>query len=145
YAAKSKILLEQQRFVEFSRESADIAEAEQALEADYNSANDHLNLVMNALRHQEKIERYQDEVEELNIKLEEQQEALEEITEIAENAQARADEADDHVEELRSQMADYQQALDAQQTRALQYQQAVNALEKAKQLTGLVNLDLNNI
>lgn len=42
-------------------------------------------------------------------------------------------------------MADYQQALDAQQTRALQYQQAVNALEKAKQLTGLVNLDLNNI
>ncbi|AGI32517.1 TPA: chromosome partition protein MukB [Mannheimia haemolytica] len=145
YAAKSKILLEQQRFVEFSRESADIAEAELALEADYNSANDHLNLVMNALRHQEKIERYQDEVEELNIKLEEQQEALEEIAEIAENAQARADEADDHVEELRSQMADYQQALDAQQTRALQYQQAVNALEKAKQLTGLVNLDLNNI
>ncbi|MDD0822886.1 chromosome partition protein MukB [Mannheimia sp. AT1] len=145
YEAKSKILVEQQRFVEFSRETADIAEAENALEAEYNSANDHLNLVMNALRHQEKIERYQDEVEELNIKLEEQQEALEEIAEIAENAQARADEADDQVEELRSQMADYQQALDAQQTRALQYQQAINALEKAKQLTGLANLDLNNI
>lgn len=145
YAAKSKILLEQQRFVEFSRETADIAETENALEAEYNSANDHLNLVMNALRHQEKIERYQDEVEELNIKLEEQQEALEEIAEVAENAQVRADQADDHVEELRSQMADYQQALDAQQTRALQYQQAINALEKAKQLTGLANLDLNNI
>lgn len=145
YAAKSKIVLEQQRFVEFSRESADIAEAEQALESEYNSANDHLNLVMNALRHQEKIERYQDEVEELNIKLEEQQEALEEITDLAENAQTRADQADDHVEELRSQMADYQQALDAQQTRALQYQQAINALEKAKQLTCLANLDLNNI
>ncbi|MDO9670642.1 hypothetical protein ACI3P5_11450, partial [Glaesserella parasuis] len=40
---------------------------------------------------------------------------------------------------------DYQQALDAQQTRALQYQQAVNALEKAKQISGLANLDLHNV
>lgn len=145
YEAKSKITLEQQRFVEYSHEAADLAEAENGLEAEYNSANDHLNLVMNALRHQEKIERYQDDVEELDYKLEEQQEALEEIAEQAENAQARADEADEQVEELRTQMADYQQALDAQQTRALQYQQAVNALEKAKQLTGLAHLDLHNI
>lgn len=145
YESKSKMLVEQQRFVEFSREVADINEAENTLEAEYNSANDHLNLVMNALRHQEKIERYQEEVESLHVKLEEQQEALEEISEIAENAQIQADEADERVEELRSQMADYQQALDAQQTRALQYRQAINALEKAKQLTGLVHLDLNNI
>ncbi len=32
--------------------------------------------------------------------------------------------------------ADYQQALDVQQTRALQYQQAVQTLEKTKQLLG---------
>ncbi|MCV5275225.1 hypothetical protein OFC49_31310, partial [Escherichia coli] len=37
---------------------------------------------------------------------------------------------------LKTQLADYQQALDVQQTRALQYQQAVQALEKAKQLLG---------
>ena len=60
------------------------------------------------------------------------------------HAQAQADEADDQVEALRSQLADYQQALDAQQTRALQYQQAIAALEKAKQLCGLPHLDLHN-
>lgn len=145
YSSKSKLELEQQRLVEFSREVAEISEAEHGLEAEYNSANDHLNLVMNALRHQEKVERYQDEVEELNEKIEEQQMAMEEVSETVEHAQAQADEMDDQVEELRSQLADYQQALDAQQTRALQYQQAINALEKAKQLCGLPHLDLHNV
>ncbi len=145
YSSKSQLELEQKRLIEFSREVADIAEAEHGLETEYNSANDHLNLVMNALRHQEKIGRYQDEVAELNEKLEEQQMALEEVSENVEEAQVRSDEADEHVEALRSQMADYQQALDAQQTRALQYQQAIAALEKAKQLCGLPNLDLHNV
>lgn len=145
YQAKSKIELEQQRFVEFSREVKDLGDTEGELEAEYNNANHHLNLVMNAFRQQEKIERYQDEVEELSGKLEEQQMAVEEVAEKVEQVQARADEADDAVEDLRSQMADYQQALDAQQTRALQYQQAVNALEKAKQISGLANLDLHNV
>lgn len=145
YSSKSKLELEQQRLVEFSREVAEISESEHGLEAEYNSANDHLNLVMNALRHQEKVERYQDEVEELNEKIEEQQMAMEEVSEAVEHAQAQADEMDDQVEELRSQLADYQQALDAQQTRALQYQQAINALEKAKQLCGLPHLDLHNV
>lgn len=145
YSSKSKLELEQQRLVEFSREVAEISESEHGLETEYNSANDHLNLVMNALRHQEKVERYQDEVEELNEKIEEQQMAMEEVSETVEHAQAQADEMDDQVEELRSQLADYQQALDAQQTRALQYQQAINALEKAKQLCGLPHLDLHNV
>lgn len=145
YSSKSKLELEQQRLVEFSREVAEISESEHGLEAEYNSANDHLNLVMNALRHQEKVERYQDEVEELNEKIEEQQMAMEEVSETVEHAQTQADEMDDQVEELRSQLADYQQALDAQQTRALQYQQAINALEKAKQLCGLLHLDLHNV
>lgn len=145
YQSKSKLTLEQQRLVEFSREMQDLEQGESSLEAEYNSASDHLNLVMNAVRHQEKVERYQDDVAELNERLEEQQMALEEVAERQEMAQARATEAEDQVEELRSQMADYQQALDAQQTRALQYQQAVNALEKAKQISGLANLDLHNV
>ncbi|QIW16220.1 cell division protein MukB [Pasteurellaceae bacterium RH1A] len=145
YQAKSHLELEQQRLIEFSREAHELGEAESGLEAELNSANDHLNLVTNALRHQEKIERYQDEVDELAEKIEEQNVALEEIHEQAESAQERADQAEEVVEDLRSQLADYQQALDAQQTRALQYQQAVNALEKAKQLCGLPNLDLHNI
>ncbi|MDH2997280.1 cell division protein MukB [Pasteurellaceae bacterium LFhippo2] len=145
YQTKSKVELEQQRIVEFSREMHDLEQTEGGLEAEYNSATDHLNLVMNAVRHQEKMERYQDEVDELNEKLEEQQMAVEEIAEKVESAQARAEDAEEVVEELRSQMADYQQALDAQQTRALQYQQAIGALEKAKQLSGLANLDLHNV
>ena len=46
---------------------------------------------------------------------------------------------------MRSQLADYQQALDAQQTRALQYQQAIQALEKAKTLCGLADLSVKNV
>ncbi|OOR99214.1 cell division protein MukB [Haemophilus paracuniculus] len=145
YQAKSKLEMEQHRFVEFSREVSEIGETESGLEAEYNSASDHLNLVQNALRHQEKIGNYQDQVDELNEKIEEQQIALEEVQEQLEQAQIRADDADDQVEDLRTQLADYQQALDAQQTRALQYQQAINALEKAKQLCGLPNLDLHNV
>ncbi|WP_162897557.1 hypothetical protein, partial [Raoultella ornithinolytica] len=97
--------LEQQRLVEFSREMQDLEQGESSLEAEYNSASDHLNLVMNAVRHQEKVERYQDAVAELNERLEEQQMALEEVAERQEMAQARATEAEDQVEELRSQMA----------------------------------------
>nr|WP_314740826.1 chromosome partition protein MukB [uncultured Haemophilus sp.] len=142
---KSKRELEQHRLVEFSREVAEIEGSELDLETEYNAANTHLNLVQNALRHQEKVERYQDEVEELNGKLEEQQMAIEEVSEAVENAQAQVDDSEEHVEDLRAQLADYQQALDAQQTRALQYQQAVAAFEKAKQLSGLAHLDLHNI
>ncbi|WP_373768150.1 chromosome partition protein MukB [Glaesserella sp.] len=145
YQSKSKIELEQQRIVEFSREVKDLSDAESGLEKEYNSASDHLNLVLNASRHQEKMERYQDEVAELSDKLEEQTMAVEEVVERVEQVQAIADEAEDVVESLRSEMADYQHALDAQQTRALQYQQAVNALEKARQLCGLPHLDLHNV
>ena len=70
YQARSKLTLEQQRLVEFSREVAELSEAEGGLETEYNSASDHLNLVQNAVRHQEKVERYQDEVEELQGKIE---------------------------------------------------------------------------
>lgn len=145
YDTKAKLLVEEQRLIEFSREVADINLTEQSLESEYNVANDHLNLVMNALRHQEKIIRYQDEVDALNEKLEQQQIALEEVSEQVEDAQAHTDEIDDRVDGLRSQIADYQQALDAQQTRALQYQQAITALQKAQQLCALPHLDLDNL
>ncbi|MDP8078809.1 chromosome partition protein MukB [Phocoenobacter skyensis] len=142
---KAKIELSQTQLVEYSREVSEISEAESSLEVAFNSASDHLNLVTNALRHQEKIERYQDEVNDLVEKIEEQQMAMEEISEQVEVAQAHSDEAEDVVESLRAELADYQQALDSQQTRALQYQQAVQALEKAKNLCGLPQLDLHNI
>ncbi|MDY9231345.1 hypothetical protein U0A77_24375, partial [Escherichia coli] len=65
--------------------------AEGDLEADYQAASDHLNLVQTALRQQEKIERQEEN-------------------------EARAEAAELEVDELKSQLADYQQALDVQQT-----------------------------
>lgn len=145
YQAKSEQDLSQHRLVDLSREAAELAESEKTLEVDHQSAADHLNLVLNALRHQEKIERYQDDVTELNEKLEEQKMVVETANEQLEESQAQFEQLETEVDQIRSQLADYQQALDAQQTRALQYQQAIQALEKAKTLCGLADLAVKNV
>lgn len=54
YKAKAEQNLSQHRLVDLSREVAELAESERTLEVDHQSAVDHLNLVLNALRHQEK-------------------------------------------------------------------------------------------
>ncbi|WP_253657048.1 chromosome partition protein MukB [Vibrio sp. Y58_MX_L22] len=113
-----------------------LIESESSLEQDYQAASDHLQLVQNALRQQEKIERYQEDLEELSERLEEQMMVVEEAQERVMMAEEQATVAEEEVDSLKTQLADYQQALDVQQTRALQYQQAVQALEKAKQLLG---------
>lgn len=113
-----------------------LVESESALEQDYQAASDHLQLVQNALRHQEKIERYQEDLQELNERLEEQMMVVEEAKERVLVLEEQALIAEEEVDSLKTQLADYQQALDVQQTRALQYQQAVQALEKAKILLG---------
>ncbi len=113
-----------------------LIESESALEQDYQAASDHLQLVQNALRQQEKIERYQEDLEELSERLEEQMMVEEEAQERVMMVEEQATVAEEEVDSLKTQLADYQQALDVQQTRALQYQQAVQALEKAKQLLG---------
>ncbi len=114
--------------------------AEGDLEADYQAASDHLNLVQTALRQQEKIERYEADLDELQIRLEEQNEVVAEAVDRQEENEARAEAAELEVDELKSQLADYQQALDVQQTRAIQYNQALQALERAKALCHLPDL-----
>ncbi len=143
--AKSDQQLSQHRLIDLSRESAELKEREGQLESDYQSATDHLNVVSNALRQQQKIERYQDDVDELQGRLEEQAMVVEEAKETFEEAQAQFEALDLEVDEIRTQLADYQQAIDAQQTRALQYNQAHAALEKAQQVTGLTNLSVKNV
>ncbi|WP_101775038.1 chromosome partition protein MukB [Pasteurella oralis] len=145
YRAKAEQHLSQQRLIELSRESAELLESEKTLEVDHQSAVDHLNLVLNALRHQEKISRYQEDVAEITERLEEQKIVVETATEQLEETQAQVEQTEHEVDQLRAQLADYQQALDAQQTRALQYQQAIQALEKAKTLCGLAELSVKNI
>ncbi|WP_260258854.1 chromosome partition protein MukB [Vibrio intestinalis] len=128
-------LLEQNNLLNRVQEELELlVESESALEQDYQAASDHLQLVQNALRQQEKIERYQEDLEELNERLEEQLMVVEEAQERVLMAEEQATVSEEEVDSLKTQLADYQQALDVQQTRALQYQQAVQALDKAKQL-----------
>ncbi|MCA4020799.1 chromosome partition protein MukB [Vibrio vulnificus] len=128
-------LIEQNRLLnQVQQELEMLIESESALEQDYQGASDHLQLVQNALRQQEKIERYQEDLEELNERLEEQSMVVEEAQERVLMAEEQSTVAENEVDSLKTQLADYQQALDVQQTRALQYQQAVQALEKAKVL-----------
>ena len=136
--------MSQHRFIDLSREAAELAESERTLEVDHQSAVDHLNLVLNALRHQEKISRYQEDVAELSERLEEQKMVVENANEQLEESQAQFEQTETEIDAVRTQLADYQQALDAQQTRALQYQQAIAALEKAKTLCGLADLSVKN-
>jgi chromosome partition protein MukB len=63
-----------------------------------------------------------------------------EATDHQEENEARAEAAELEVDELKNQLADYQQALDVQQTRAIQYNQAQQALQRAKELCQLPNL-----
>lgn len=128
-------LIEQNRLLNQVQEELELLlEQESTLEQDHQAASDHLQLVQNALRQQEKIERYQEDLQELTIRLEEQMMVVEEAQERVMMAEEQAIISEDEVDSLKSQLADYQQALDVQQTRALQYQQAVQALDKAKQL-----------
>ena len=145
YKAKAEQNLSQHRLVDLSREAAELAESERTLEVDHQSAVDHLNLVLNALRHQEKITRYQEDIAELTERLEEQKMVVEDANDALEESQAQFEQTEIEIDAVRAQLADYQQALDAQQTRALQYQQAIAALEKAKTLCGLADLSVKNV
>ncbi|ENU2443283.1 chromosome partition protein MukB, partial [Escherichia coli] len=140
HTSRQQLAAEQYKHVDMARELAEHNGAEGDLEADYQAASDHLNLVQTALRQQEKIERYEADLDELQIRLEEQNEVVAEAIERQEENEARAEAAELEVDELKSQLADYQQALDVQQTRAIQYNQAVAALNRAKELCHLPDL-----
>ncbi|RJL54877.1 chromosome partition protein MukB [Pectobacterium carotovorum] len=144
FSSRKQLSSEQYRHVEMARELAEQSGAEGDLETDYQAASDHLNLVQTAMRQQEKIERYNADLEELSYRLEEQNEVVEEARDQQAENEERADAAELEVDELKSQLADYQQALDVQQTRAIQYQQAQQALERARSLCQLPDLTADN-
>ena len=144
FSSRKQLASEQYRHVEMARELAEHSGAESDLEIDYQAASDHLNLVQTAMRQQEKITRYDSDIEDLTLRLEEQSEVVAEAREIQEENEARAEAAELEVDELKSQLADFQQALDVQQTRAIQYQQALQALERARSLCQLPELNIDN-
>ncbi len=144
FSSRNQLVSEQYRHVEMARELAEHNAAESDLEIDYQAASDHLNLVQTALRQQEKIARYDADLEELVYRLEEQNEVVAEARELQEEHEARAEAAETEVDELKSQLADFQQALDVQQTRSIQYQQALQALDKARTRCQLPDLTIDN-
>ena len=144
FSSRKQLATEQYRHVEMARELSEHSGAENDLEVDYQAASDHLNLVQTAMRQQEKIERYDADIDDLTLRLEEQTEVVAEAREIQEENEARAEAAELEVDELKSQLADFQQALDVQQTRAIQYQQALQALERARALCQLPDLTIDN-
>ncbi|AWH89927.1 chromosome partition protein MukB [Limnobaculum parvum] len=142
--SRTQLITEQYRHVEMARELTEQSGAQTDLEMDYQAASDHLNLVQTAMRQQEKIERYQGDLDELTYRLEEQNEVVAESNEQLAEYQARTEGSELEVDELKSQLADYQQALDVQQTRAIQYQQALTALERAREVCQLPELTADN-
>ena len=144
FTSRKQLGTEQYRHIEMARELAEHNGAESDLETDYQGASDHLNLVQTAMRQQEKIERYEADLDELTYRLEEQNEVVAEAREVQEENEARAESAELEVDELKSQLADYQQALDVQQTRAIQYQQALQALQRAQEICRLPELSVDN-
>ncbi len=115
------------------------------LELDYQAAADHLQRVQNALKQQQKIARYQDDLEELNERLEEQMMVVEEADESVIELEAQTTQAEQEVDSLQTQLADYQQALDIQQTRALQYQQAVEVLQQVREMLGNAEFSVDDV
>ncbi|MEA9390660.1 chromosome partition protein MukB [Acerihabitans sp. TG2] len=141
---RKQLGVEQYRHVDMARELLEITASESDLETDYQAASDHLNLVQTAMRQQEKITRYHDDIDELTFRLEEQNEVVAEASDIHQDHEARAEAAELEVDEIKSQLADYQQALDVQQTRAIQYQQALQALERVRELCALPELSADD-
>lgn len=143
--SRSQLISQNNLINELTQALSELTEQESSLEQDHQGAADHFQLVQNALRQQEKITRYQDDLDELSEHLEEQIMVVEEASEQVEEASEQAMLFEDEVDSLKSQLADYQQALDVQQTRALQYNQAISALEKAKTLIADDTLSVDNV
>ena len=145
FKTQDLLLSNQFRQVEMAKELKEYQEAQSDLETDLQAANDHLNLAQTALRQQEKIDRYQADLDDLNVKLEEQNEVVLEAKEQYQTYRDQFEHTEQEVDEIKTQLADYQQALDVQQTRAIQYQQALQALKNAQSLCQLPKLGLSNI
>lgn len=122
------------------KENAD----QKKLETDFQMTSDHWHLVQTAIRQQEKIDCYQENLAELQCRLEEQTKIVIESNEKFQTRQSYIDEVEREVDEIKSQLTNYQQALDSQQIRAIQHQQALQALEKAKKICNITDLTSNN-
>lgn len=136
---------EKQRAIYLAEEAEQMGAREKHLTEDLELAAEHLAKVMAATGLTNKIVQYREDVEDLSVKAEEQSAITLELTEEKAELELRKSQSEDEADSLKNQLADYQQALDVQQTRAIQYQQAVNALEQAQKLCDLADLTPDNV
>jgi chromosome partition protein MukB len=140
-AEERRILAEEKaRLIYLADELDNLSTRERMLTEELDIASEHLARVLSGVKLNEKIESYQQELDELEEKLAIQEEMLAELQDEHEEAAATKACAEEEVDSLKSQLADYQQALDTQQTRAIQYRQAQQALGEAKVRCGLPEL-----
>ncbi len=136
---------EKQRAIYLADEAEQMTAREKHLTEDLELASEHLAKVMAATGLTNKIMQYREDVEELTLKAEEQSAITAELAEEKSELELRKTQSEEEADSLKSQLADYQQALDVQQTRAIQYRQAVNALEQAQKLCDLPDLTPENV
>ncbi|WP_409422782.1 chromosome partition protein MukB [Pseudaeromonas sp. ZJS20] len=132
---------EKQRAIYLADEVEQMSARETQLTDELEVASEHLAKVINAVALNGKIAQYVEDVTDLSQRLEEQLAIGEEIAEQKAELEGRKGQADAEVDSLKSQLADYQQALDVQQTRAIQYRQARQALQAARELCNLPQLE----
>jgi len=130
---RRRIREERERIRYLQNELTQLGHSETMLEEEFAIASEHLQQVLEAAKLQQKVAQYQLYAEELADKLALQQEVVGEQALALQHASERKQQAEQEVDTLKSQLADYQQALDAQQTRALQYQQACRMLAQLQQ------------
>ena len=131
---------ERARLIYLTDELGHLAARERMLTDELDIASAHLAKVLSGVKLQQRISDYQQEIDALDEKLALQQEIVAELEDEHTIAKEAKTLADDEVDSLKSQLADYQQALDTQQTRAIQFRQAKEALSEAKVLCGLPEL-----
>ncbi|ALP39679.1 chromosome partition protein MukB [Aeromonas schubertii] len=142
---KRRLLAEEkQRAIYLADEVDQLTNREKLLTDELETAAEHLGKVMAAVALKKKIELYRTDLQELVDKLEQQSAVVEEIQARLLDAEERRERALAEVDSLKTQLADYQQALDIQQTRAIQYRQAVQAMETAREQCELADLDAGN-
>lgn len=137
-------LVQQQNQYQLQHALNDAILVQKELEVAAQIANEQLNMVQTLQRQQEKIDSFQIDIEELETQVTLDAERLIEVEEQYQRQQLEMEEAENEVDEIKSQLANYQQALNSQQTRAVQYEQAMQALQKARSLCNLPKLSLTN-
>ncbi|MGL5947472.1 MAG: chromosome partition protein MukB [Aeromonas sp.] len=141
---RAMLVQERARVQSLSEEINYLAEREKELTGELESAAEHLARVLAGVTLKSKIENYQVELDGLSERLEQQLAVTEEIHAQLLESEEQKELAQGEVDSLKSQLADYQQALDSQQTRAILYRQAQQALEAARSACQLPTLDASS-